>query len=102
MKRSATVYTDSGSVALAINSVRREGDRLVVDGKALGEMRMDMIFTAGEIFNALRIALCWGVVTFVLVFKRSFHTGNMWLPAPKAASEPRRMASTFMAGKAHR
>jgi len=67
VKKSATVYTESGSVALVINSVRREGDKLVVDGKALGEMRMDMIFTLGEIFNAFRIALCWGVVSFVLL-----------------------------------
>ena len=67
MKRSATVYTESGSVALVINSVRREGDKLVVDGKALGEMRMEMILTPGEIFNAFRIALCWGVVSFVLL-----------------------------------
>ena len=67
MKRSATVYTESGSVALVINSVRREGDKLVVDGKALGEMRMDMIFTLEEIFNAFRIAFCWGVISFVLL-----------------------------------
>lgn len=67
MRRSATIYTNSGSVALVLSSVRREGDKLVIDGKALGEMRMDMIFTLEEIFNAIRIALCWDVVSFVLL-----------------------------------
>ncbi len=64
---STTVYTETGSVALIINSVRREGNKLVVDGKALGTMRMDMIFTLEEIFKALRLALCWGVISFILL-----------------------------------
>lgn len=81
MAKSATIYTESGSVALVLNSVRREGDKLVIDGKALGEMRMDMIFTLSEIGKALRIALCWGVVSFVLLLpffglKRIFKRGN--------------------------
>ena len=40
----------------------------MVDGKALGTMRMDMIFTLEEIFNALRLALSWGIISFVLLF----------------------------------
>jgi hypothetical protein len=48
--------------------VKRKGDRLVVDGKALGTMSMDMIFTLEEIFNALKIAFCWGMVSFILLF----------------------------------
>ncbi len=63
-----TIYTDTGSTALVIQSVRREGNRLVVDGKALGTMRIDMIFTLEEIFNALKIAFCWGVISFILLF----------------------------------
>ena len=67
MEKSATIYTETGSVALVIQSVRREGDKLVVDGKALGTMRMDMIFTVEEVLNTLRIALCWGVISYVLL-----------------------------------
>ena len=63
----ATVYTETGSIALVIQSVKREGDKLVVDGKALGTMSMDMIFTLEEIFNALKIAFCWGVISFILL-----------------------------------
>ncbi|MFC2047474.1 hypothetical protein ACFLTK_04295 [Chloroflexota bacterium] len=69
-----------------IQSVKREGNKLVVDGKALGTMRMDMIFTLQEVFNALRIALSWGVISFVLLlpyfslayaFKRWFKTSKV-------------------------
>lgn len=67
MKRSATIHTDSGSVALVVSSVKREGDKLVIDGKALGSMRMDMIFTLEEVFNAIRIAICWDVVSYILL-----------------------------------
>lgn len=67
MKRKATIYTNNGSVALMLNSINREGDKLVIDGKALGEMQMDMILTLEESFNVFKIALCWGVVSFILL-----------------------------------
>ena len=38
-----------------------------MDGKALGTMRMDMILTRQEFFNALKIALGWGLISFVLL-----------------------------------
>jgi hypothetical protein len=67
MGSSATIYTENGSVALVLSSLRRQGDKLVIDGKALGTMRMDMILTPREFFNALKIILSWGVVSFVLL-----------------------------------
>ncbi|MFC2067647.1 hypothetical protein ACFLTP_01520 [Chloroflexota bacterium] len=67
MKKNAIVYTDSGSIALVINSVRREGDKLVIDGKALGEMRMDMVLRLPEVFNIFKIIFCWEVVIFILL-----------------------------------
>ena len=67
MKRSTTIITDSGSVALVLNSVKREGDKLVIDGKALGSMRMDMIFTLEEVFNAIRLMLCRDVISYILL-----------------------------------
>ena len=66
--KTATIYTDTGSTALVIQSIRREGNRLVVDGKALGTMRMDMIFTMEEIFNFLKIAFSWGMISFIMLF----------------------------------
>ena len=80
MGSSATIYTENGGVALVLNSLRRQGDKLVMDGKALGTMRMDMILTPREFFNTLKIIFSWGVVAFVLLLpffglKRLFKRG---------------------------
>lgn len=61
------VYTDSGEICAVFYTVKREGDKLVVDGKALGTMRMDMIFTSEEVFKGLRMALNWDVLSFILL-----------------------------------
>ena len=61
------VYDQDGEIVAVFNSVERKGDKLVVDGKALGYMRMDMIFTPGEIFNGFKLALCWGVISYILL-----------------------------------
>ena len=68
MKKNLTVYTSDGSIVAVFYSVRREDDKLVVDGKALDVMRMDMIFTLEEVFNGLRMALSWEVILYVLLF----------------------------------
>ncbi len=67
MKKGITAYTETGSVAAVFYSVRREGDKLVVNGKALGVMSMDMIFTPEEICRGLKMALCWAVLSFILL-----------------------------------
>ncbi len=67
MAKGMKVYDENGEIVAVFSSVKRKGDRLVVDGKALGVMRMDMIFTPGEIFNGLKMALCWGVISFILL-----------------------------------
>lgn len=51
MAKETKVYDEDGEVVVVFNSVKRKGDRLVVDGKALGYMPMDMIFTLEELFN---------------------------------------------------
>ena len=61
------VYDENGEIVAVFYAVKRKGDRLVVDGKALDVMRMDMIFTLEEIFNGLKMALCWGVISFILL-----------------------------------
>ena len=62
-----TVYTETGSVALVLQSITRKGDKLVMDGKALGTMSMDMVLTLEEFFKALKIMLSWGVISFILL-----------------------------------
>jgi hypothetical protein len=63
----ATIYTDNGGIALVLSSLRREGNKLVIDGKALGTMRMDMIITPGEFFNTLKIVFSWAVISYLLL-----------------------------------
>ena len=61
------IVNEVGDIAVVIYSVRREGDKLVMDGKALGTMRMDMILSAEEAFRGLKIALSWQCISFVLL-----------------------------------
>lgn len=67
MKNGVKVVNEDGEVVAAFYSVRRKGDRLVIDGKALDVMRMDMILTPSEIFKLLRMTLSWGVISFILL-----------------------------------
>jgi hypothetical protein len=67
MKRVMRIYNETGDTVAEFSSIKRDGDRLVADGKALGVMRMDMIITVEEAFNGVRIALCWAVISFILL-----------------------------------
>lgn len=65
MKNGMRVFNEGGDVIAVFYSVRRDGDKLVVDGKALETMRMDMIFKAEEVLKGLRLVLSWQAVSFV-------------------------------------
>ena len=67
MKKGMRIYNEFGDVVAEFSSIKREGDKLVADGKALGAMRMDMIITIEEAFNGLRVLLCWGLISFALL-----------------------------------
>ena len=62
-----TIRTETGDEAASIYSVKRVGDRLVMDGKALGTMQMDMILSAEDAFRAVKMVLSWEVLSFVLL-----------------------------------
>ena len=67
MKKPITVYTEDGSIAAEFTSVRRKGDRLIVDGKALGAMQMDMIFRQEEITRTIGMVFSWPVISYLLL-----------------------------------
>jgi hypothetical protein len=67
MAKGMKVYDQEDEVVAEFNAIERKGDRLIVDGKALGYMRMDMIFTLDEVLKGLRLALCWPVISYVLL-----------------------------------
>ena len=67
LKRGVKAYTEDGNIAAEIYSISRQGDRLTIDGKALGVMRMDMILTLEEVLRGFRLLFCWATISFVLL-----------------------------------
>jgi len=66
-KNGVKVFNEDGEVIAVFYSVKREGDRLVIDGKALDVMRMDMIFTSRELLKAVKLVCCRGVLSYILL-----------------------------------
>ncbi len=67
MEEGINIVNEVGDLAVVIYSARREGDKLVMDGKALGTMRMDMIVTAEEALKGLRIVFTWPFLSFMFL-----------------------------------
>ncbi len=68
MKREPVSLCDrNGEVVAAFYSVNREGDKLVIDAKALDVMRMDMIVTPAQVLKGLRMVFSWPVISFILL-----------------------------------
>lgn len=60
------IYAKDGDAIVEIYSIRRDGEKLIMDAKVLGAIRMDMILTLDEIFNGLKIMLR-GVISYALL-----------------------------------
>jgi hypothetical protein len=67
MKKAVTICNETGDEAAAIYSVKRVGDKLVMDGKALGTMQMDMILSTEDALRAVKLMFTWAVISFVLL-----------------------------------
>ena len=67
MKNGVVIRTENGDEAAAVYSIKRSGDKLIMDGTALGTMRMDMVMTAEDALQAVKMALSWDVICFVLL-----------------------------------
>lgn len=67
MKNVVTILNENGDEAASIYSIKRMGDRLVMDGKALGTMQMDMILSAEDALRAAKMALSWEVLSFIIL-----------------------------------
>jgi hypothetical protein len=67
LPNSATIYTETGAPALVIEAVKRRGDTLVIEGKALGSMYMDMLLPARDFPRLLRVVCSWGMLSFLLL-----------------------------------
>jgi len=68
MKKEFISLSDrNGEVVAAFYSVKREGDKLVLDTKALDVMRMDVIITPAEVGKILKMVFSWPVISFILL-----------------------------------
>jgi hypothetical protein len=67
MSNGIRVFNEDGEVIAEFYAVKRKDNRLIVDGKALGVMRMDMIFTSGELLKGLKVVFSWSVVSYILL-----------------------------------
>jgi len=67
MKQAVTIRNENGDEAAAIYSIKRVGDKLVMDGKALGTMQMDMIISTEDALQAVKLMFTWAVISFVLL-----------------------------------
>jgi UDP-2,3-diacylglucosamine pyrophosphatase LpxH len=67
MIKGVTIRTENGDEAAAVYSIKRSGDKLIMDGRALGTMHMDMILTAEDAIQAFRMILSWEVISFILL-----------------------------------
>ncbi len=66
-KRVISLVDSNGEVAAAFYSVRREGDKLILDTKALDVMRMDMVVTPAEVWKILKLVLSWPVISYLFL-----------------------------------
>jgi hypothetical protein len=67
MKRGVKAYSENGEVVAEFYSVKREGDKLVIDSRALGVMRMDMILTPEEVLRSIGVLVGWATISYVLL-----------------------------------
>lgn len=67
MKPGVKVLGEDGEVIAEFYAVKRKDNRLVIDGKALGVMRMDMILTSEELLKGARMFFSWGVFSYLLL-----------------------------------
>ena len=88
MARRVTLYSKDGEVGVVFYSLKRKGDKLIIDARALDAMRMTLVLTRGEAFGMLRMMLGRAVVSFVLLIPVHWLVRHfrMLLPAKREGS----------------
>lgn len=96
MGNGVKVLDQDGEVIAEFYAIKRQDNRLIVDGKALGVMRLDMILTPPELLKGFRMALSWGVLSYILlvpyftlreVFRRCFRGSRQAVEGEKRESQ---------------
>ncbi|TRZ95233.1 MAG: hypothetical protein D4R82_02690 [Dehalococcoidia bacterium] len=61
------VRSETGDTVAEFSSISRVSDKIVVDAKLLGSMRMDLVLTFEDILDAMKLFFSWGVISYVLL-----------------------------------
>jgi len=61
------VRGETGDIVAEFSSISRIGDKLVLDAKLLGSMRMDVVLTLEDILDSLGLLFSWAVISYVLL-----------------------------------
>jgi len=67
MENGVKVLDQDGEVIAEFYAIKRKDNRLIVDGKALGVMRMDMVLLPRELLKGVKMALSWDVLSYILL-----------------------------------
>jgi hypothetical protein len=67
MKHAVTIRNETGDEAASIHSLKRVGDKLVMNGKVLGTMQMDMVLSAEDALRAVRMMFTWQGLSFIIL-----------------------------------
>lgn len=62
-----TVYNPDGTVASVFTGLKRDGNTLIMQQLALGQMPMDVILTPPEALKSMKM-LSFGLFTFIIGF----------------------------------
>lgn len=62
----ARVLNEAGTTVMALNNIRREGDRLVINGTLMGAWPSDMYVEAKDIVRTIGRLLSWPVIGLVV------------------------------------
>jgi hypothetical protein len=60
-------YSQDGTLVSEFFSVRKAGDRLVFRAKLMGAIHIDLHLKSEEIINGIKLALNWGVISYILL-----------------------------------
>jgi hypothetical protein len=77
MKKAVKIYNENGDETASIYSVKRKGDKLIMNGKVLGTMQMDMVLNSTDAVRALKLFFTKAVISFAIMLpyyalKKSF------------------------------
>jgi hypothetical protein len=66
-KLAVSLYDRNGQPAATFNSIDREGDKLVMEAKALEVMDVEVVMTPSSFFKMIPMVVSWPVISFILL-----------------------------------